>query len=228
MSTFSTYNTQLEAKIANTSEVFYDSETKVQAVNDAIEELLKKYDIPEMTKRSTLTFSALGIAAKPADYFRMVKLWDVDSSGIETSEYDYLENDLFDKLSSTSSYYWTEDYVVADTTRELLVRPIDSGELQVRYMKQASAVESSGVTDSGLSAIWDEAVALGAAKRLFQMANRWDEAREFERLQKEELAETYLSIKNPGGIKQNSRVKSRFERRSLLGGFLQSYNIRNS
>jgi len=218
MSTFSDYNTQLEMKIANTSETFFDSGTKVQAVNDAIIEILDNYDIPEMIKRDEITFVS-GIKAKPDDYFRMVKLWDIDANGVETSIFNYLETDKFDKLAANSAYWWTEDYVIADGARELKVLPTDTTTIQIRYVKTPGTVDAAGLTDSNLSSKWDEVVALVAAKRLFQIATRWDEAREFERLAREAMVRVYQAVKNPGGFKQGVRLKSKWDRVSLLGGF---------
>lgn len=216
MSTFSTYNTLIEQKIANSSEIFYDSEMKMQAANDVISDILDEYDIPEFIKRSTITFDANGLAAIPSDYTRMIKLWETNANGQQLYEYIYLPPDEFDMLASTAAYYWTEDYIVADSERKLKCLPVASGTLDIRYMSPPTAMTTDS-TDSGLSSKWDEAVAYGTAMRLFQNANRYDEAREYERLYRDRVTSTYLFVKNPGGWKQNNRLRSKYERISLLG-----------
>jgi hypothetical protein len=218
MSNFATYNTQISQKIANTSEVFYDEEMKMQACNDVVRQLLQQYDIPEMTKKATITFNALGVVAKPSDYFRMIKLYDVDSNGVETDIFNYIETDKFDKLGSTAAHYWTEDYDILAAAIRLKCKPIDAGTLYIRYVKSFTEMTDTS-TDCGLSTAWDEVVAFGAASRLYNISGRYDEAREMDRLLQQRTMETYGALKNPGGYKQNSRLKSKWERQSLLGGF---------
>jgi len=213
MSTFTTYNTIIEMQLANTSEVFYDSEMKRQAANDTIKELLIRYDIPEMIRKpqttGLLTFTS-GKVTKPTDYYRMVKLWG-ETSGVQDKEYQYLEPDEFDRRSATDSYYWTEDADPSDAVRKLWVLPSSTTTVYCRYIKAPTDMTDDDI-DSGLSSAWDECVALGTTMRLLQNAGRYDEAREFERLYRQKTAEVYLSVKNPGGIKQNSRLKSKYER----------------
>lgn len=222
MSVFSTYNSIIEKYIANNSEVFFDNPMKAQAINDTVQELLEEYDIPEMVIRSTITFSALGVAAKPSDYFKMSKLWDVDTNGIEQSVYDYIDPYKADSLASTAAYYWTEDYSVADAARKLKCWPINAGTLQIRYIKTPGTVDTTDTTDSGLSSRWDKTVAFGAAKALLYNAGRFDEADRMEKEYLKKKISTYLAVKNPGGVKEAARLKSVYERKSLLGGFSSS------
>lgn len=284
MSNYTTYDAVISNKLANTSEIFYDAEMKREACNQVVRQILDWYDIPEMTVKGHITFDSNGIATKPSDYTRMVKLWssakagsitafanagggevtvtsaahglangniveilgttsyngiftiqDVTtntfnivaafvaddatgtwSHGAELSEYIYLVPDVFDEQAPTASYYWTEDYVASASARRLKVLPVSSGVLNIRYI-QAETAMNDDVIDSGLPSTWDEVVAHGAVSRLFQNANRYDEAQEHERLYKRLAADVYVSVKNPGGIKQNNRLKSKFERISQLG-----------
>lgn len=213
MSDFTVYNSLLENKIANTSEVFYTNEMKRQEANNTIEEILLEYDPPEFIRKpsttGTITF-ATGKVAKPSDYMRMVKLWDTDDN-----EYHYIAPDDFDYLDDTASYYWTEDYDPADDTRKLFIKPTSATALNIRYIKQPTEMNDDS-TDCGLSSHWDEAVAYGTAMRLLQNSNRYDEAREMERLYTEKKAEAYMAVKNPGGIKQGNKLKSAYKRKTLL------------
>lgn len=85
MSLYSTYNTELEYAISNESEAFFETDKKVKACNDVISELLEEYDIYEMQKKATITFDSYGIASRPSDYFKMVKLWSSQSEGAITA-----------------------------------------------------------------------------------------------------------------------------------------------
>jgi hypothetical protein len=185
-------------------------------MNDTITELLREYSLPEMVKRATITFDASGIAALPSDYFRMVKLWETDTTGIQLVEYNWLEPADFDQHASTDSYYWTEDYITADAARKLKCLPIDSGTIDIRYVITPGTVDTSSLVDSKLSSLWDSVVAFGAAKMLFLNAGRVPEAQIVEREYLKRKASTYLSIKNRGGTKQNPKLISKYARRTLL------------
>ncbi len=212
MSTYSTYNTMIESKIANTSEIFYDEEMKRQEMNNTIDQMLQDYDIPEFIRKpagGTLAFVG-GKADHPADFFRVVKFWNDDNN-----EYTYLPPTDFDQLSATSSYYWTTDYDESDSTRKFFIKPEAVTSLNMRYIKKFTELIAP-TTESGLSSSWDEVVAYGTASRLFQNSNRYDESREYERLYRQRLAEVFLALKNEGGIKENARLRSKYERTSLL------------
>ena len=165
MSTFDTYDNLIEQKLANTSEVFFTPEVKLQAANDTIAEILKEYDIPEFTRRPSttgqLTFAS-GKADFPADYFRMTKLWKTGTSGIESNIYTYIVPDDFDQLSSTAAYYWTEDYDPDDDTRKLMIKPTTETAVDCRYVKNPTTMTVS-TDESGLSSKWDECVAYGSS-----------------------------------------------------------------
>ena len=226
MSTFATYDNLIEQKLADTSEVFFTAEVKAQATNDTINEILREYDIPEfMVRPSTtgqITFAS-GKADFPSDYVRMIKLWKNGASGVEQNIYTYIVPDDFDQLSDTAAYFWTEDYDPDDDTRKLFLKPISDTAIECRYIKSATTLVVA-TDESGLASTWDECVAYGATMRCLQQASLYDEARELERLYMEKRAEVYLSVKNPGGIKQGSKLKSRWGRYSLLGKTGGSYN----
>jgi hypothetical protein len=214
MSTYSTLNTLVEQKLANTSEIFYDPEMKRQAANDTVTEILQEYDIPEFIRKPTttglFTFTS-GKASKPTDYFRMVKMWDVDSTGIEDKEYMYKEPADFDQLATTDSYYWTEDYDASDSTRKLYIKPTTTTSVYIRYIKTPTEMTDDSI-DCGLSTQWNEAIALGTVMRLYRNAKMYDEAREMERLYRQKKADTYMAVKSTGGIKENKRLRSKYER----------------
>jgi len=141
----------VEQKVANTSEVFFDTAMKRQATNDVIKEILQQYDVPEMTVKGNLRFID-GKCVKPSDYFRMVKLWD----DANDNEYSYFPPDRFDYLDSTASYYWTEDYDLKDKARRLLVRPRPTSDVTTgNIVLNFNFNEGSGTTatDSSINSL---------------------------------------------------------------------------
>jgi len=216
MSNYNTYDAQVSNKIANTSEIFYDEAMKRQEMDNTIEEILRMYDIREFRRKTTIEFDSSGEADKPDDYFRMKKLWDVDSNGVQTSEYHFVEPDDLDGQATTASFWWTEDW---DGTEFILkCFPIDSDELQIRYIARPTALTNT-TTDCGLSSDWDEAVVWGTIFRLYQNAGRYEESQTYKLYYDRALSKCWLATKNIGGIKQNNRIKSKWDRISLLGGF---------
>jgi hypothetical protein len=167
-----------------------------------------------MTKRATLAFTT-GVAAKPSDYYRMVKLWDVDANGIEDTLYQYMPESEFDELALDASYYWTEDYVIADSARELLIRPNDTATLQIRYVSTNTTM-SDDSTDSGLTSRWDEAVSLWTCYRLLNIDGSNEEAQMMRDEAIEMIKSTVMAKRFPGGFKSGRRLKSYYENKDYL------------
>lgn len=215
MATYSEYDEIISQKLANTSELFFDENMKRQEINNTLLELTNEYALPELKKKATITFDALGKASKPADYQKMIKLYDVATSGIQSNEYSYLPESDFDSLATTAGYYWTEDYDTVTDLRKLMARPIDCGTLQIRYYKTFTTLSDSA-SDSGINSMWNECVALGATYRLLKNAGRYDEAGLFQEEYNDKKLETYLRVKKEGGVKGNNRFRSKYERVSQL------------
>lgn len=218
MSVFTTYNTIVEQKLANNSEVFFTSEMKRQAANEVTKEIVQQYDLPELIRRPSTSGTlivASGVAAFPSDYFRLVKFWLEDSDNIESAEFIYIRPEEFDGLSDTAAYFWTEDYDPSDDTRKFFFKPTTETAIHMRYIQQATEMTTDS-TDNGLSSQWDDIIGFLTVARLLQNAGRYDEAQFFENTGNARLRDVYGSVKNPGGVKQNARFRSKYERRSQL------------
>lgn len=213
MSTFTTYNTLIEQRLANTSETFFTPEMKRSQTNQAILDITKKYDLPEFMVDDTLTLTS-GLVDIPADFLRMVKVWSVDGNGIEDQEYMYIPPEEFDNLETTAAYYWTILYKEASSSRRIEIRPTSVTSLKFRYVTLPTTM-SNDSTDSGLSALWDEPVALFACHRLLRNAGVYDEAQVVLQEAQELIASAYLAVKNEGGFRAGRRFRSIYERRSL-------------
>lgn len=220
MSSYSTYNNRVSRKLGTSSEDFWTAAMRCEAINDAIDEFLNQYDLArEMIKRSTIAFSATGIASIPSDYFKMVKLWDVDSDSIEENQYTYITPDEYDKRDSTDGYYWTEDYDTSSAAIVLKCLPIDAGTLQIRYIKEYTNVVTTASTDSGLSSKWDEIIAVSATIRLLEASGEDVETAKADKLRmtKQSLISSAIqAVQNAGGWKAAPRFKSVWNRISLL------------
>lgn len=228
MSTYSEYNTVIQQKLGSREEGFWEPAMKAQAINDSIREILDIYDLPEMMIRSTITFNALGVAAKPSDYFRMAKLWDVDSNGIETDRYTFITPDEFDGLATSASYYWTEDYDTTAGAIRLKCKPIDAGTLQIRYVKEFTEVVTTASTDDGLSGRWKEAISLLASSRLLVNSGEAQETAKADLLKRDSFAlipKKYTKLKTIGGIKGNPRIRSYYETHSILSNYRTNQKV---
>jgi len=285
MSNYTAYNNQLENKIANVSEVFYDEDMKRTEMNNTTKEILRMYDVREFRRKTMITFDSAGIASKPSNYFRMKELWDVlkkgaitafsdaggglvtvtsaahtliagnvvmiagttsydgtyyisnvttntfditatwvaddatgtFGTGVRTNIYNFIEVDETDYFAPTQAHFWTEDDVDGDGTFKLKCWPINSGILNIRYIARPVDMATDS-TDNGLAADWDEAVIYGTVSRVYANAGR-PEWQEYQLKYEDACAKAWAATKNIGGIKAGTRVKSRYDRQSLLGGF---------
>jgi hypothetical protein len=207
MSTLATYKALLSQKLGTTGTGFQTTESREAAINEAIGDIYAMYDIPDLFKVATLTFAS-GKAAKPTDYFRMIKMWDATES---TPEYTYLPEDIFDQQSDTASSYWTEDYDTVTSTRKIFIKPTSETSVRIRYVvKPETLVDDSD--ESNLPANWDDVVAYYAASILANNAAQYDRYQAMKREGDEMAAKAYASTKNRGGVKGGVRLRSRYEK----------------
>lgn len=213
MSSLAVYKALVTEKLGTSSTSFHTDQARTDAINEAISDICNSYDIPAMFIRSTLTFSS-GLAAIPSNFFRMVKVWDPTT---ETNEFTYITTDLFDGLSSTDGNYWTIDYDISSSTRKFNVLPTATTTVNVRYVKRPTVLVSSS-DESGLPIDWDDAVAYGAAAILANNAKDFNKMKSME-VQAEKMASrAYGATKNVGGVKGYSRLRSAYEKYSILDG----------
>jgi len=212
MSTYSAYNQIINNRLGNSTTVFYTQEMRLQEINNAVNDLLAKYDLPEMIKVANLSVTS-GIASKPSDFFRHIKLWSVDANGIELNEYVYTMPDIFDTLASTAAYYWTEDFNIAANGRRLLFKPSTTVTLKFRYLKKATTLTSEN--DNGLSSEWDEAIALQAVKRLMKNSGQLEEAQFVDVEASDTMTSVYSAKQNvPGQVPR--KLKSAYAKYNYL------------
>ena len=121
---------------------------------------------------------------------KMKKLWEEDTNGLQINEFQYVPEDMFDRQASTASYIWTIDYDTSDSTRKIYVKPVDAGTLDIRYYKLTTDLTAT-VTESGLDAVWNETIALGATTRLLKNAGRYNDAQIFDQEYRDRKTDTY-------------------------------------
>lgn len=218
MSTFNEYNNILEGKLGNTSESFYDEAMKRSEFNSTLLEIVQMYDIPYMSKKTTLTFDEDGLCDIPSDFVRMGKLFSVDSDGVQISKFEYVKPVDTDGLSSSSSGYWTIDYDEDSESMKIKVYPNEETTLKVRYYSKPSELVDS-TTESRLDKNWDEAVVYGAISKLYGNAGRYEEAMFYENLYNKSLAKAWSLVRNPGGVYQGDKLKTSLSTTNFLGGF---------
>ncbi len=207
MSTFSRYNQVVTQKLATAGLTFFTAEMRKQAVNEAIEQLVQRYDIADMIITSTLSFVS-GVASRPSKYFKMAKLW------IDSKEYEYITPDEADGLDSTASYYWTEDSD-GSGVRTLKIYPSNTETLKIRYYVIPDKLTDES-SESGLPAVWDDVIAYQACEILAENAGRYDEAQRYGAVGDRRTMEVIGATKNRGGKKEYPKFKSIYSTKSLL------------
>lgn len=212
MSTYTSYNQIISSRLGTSATVFYTQEMRLQEINNAVNDLISKYDLPELIKVANLTVTS-GVATKPSDFFRHLKLWSVDANGIELNEYIYTIPDNFDRLPSTSAYYWTEDFSLTAGARRLLFKPATTVTLRFRYLKTPTTLTDSN--DNGLSADWNEAIALNATQRLFNNAGQLQEAQLLEIEANDKIGSVYGAKQNVAG-QVSRKLKSAYSKYNYL------------
>lgn len=224
MSTLATYQTLLSEKLATTSTTFFTAQMRLNAINYALNDLYNQYDVPELMKVGTISSgtsysSGPLISDFPSDYGRMVKLWWTDTDGVN-NELTYITPDQFDDLdyTDTGAYFWTEDWDTHATAgRKLFYAPntlLASGTLHTRYVKKIVAL-AVDTDDSGINTSWDDAVAYVAASILLENAkdNKADTMRA---MGSRAASQAYGGQKNRGGVKGYARLRSVYEKYSIL------------
>ena len=212
MSTLSTYKTKLTEKLAQTSTAFHDATVRISAINEAIQNICEGYDIYDLVQKSTLTFAS-GKAAIPATFFRMVKLWLTSDIN---REFTYLPEDLFDVQSSNAaSDFWTIDYDTVSQTRAFYIVPTTETAFTMRFVRKPTTLALDN-DESGISANFDDVVAYWAASILLTNERTINVAQEMERKARALCVSAIQSKAKQGGVKQGMRLRSRFEKYSLL------------
>lgn len=210
MSTLSTLKTLLTQKLATSQTGFHSSANRTAAINEAIGEMALEYEIPELLRKGTLTITS-GVAAFPTNFLRMIKLWDVTDQSIE---FTYIYPDQFDGLSASTSYYWTIDYNVAAAARRILVLPTSKTSAYIRYMVNPTEMSAES-DDSGISSLWDDAIAYRACAVLFRNEQNpaWQLA---EQMADDHIKKITQALTPDGGAKAGNRLISRYEKYPLL------------
>jgi hypothetical protein len=214
MSTLETYINLVEKKIANDSDLFYSFEMKRLAINDAVLELCQQYDINELRVTGTINFIS-GMATIPADLAYMDKLWQEDGNGNILYVYNWEDPDVFDSINDNSYAYWTVDYDTGAADHMLFIKKVETITLETRYYKPPTEMTESG-DDSGLTSKWDEAIAYQAAAKLYENADRPQEAQYYFSQAAKRAKTPVLFTRNQGGIKDQPGFKSQYARTGYL------------
>ena len=210
MSTLSTYKQLVSQKLGTSGLGFFAEDMRTAAINEAVGDIYGAYDIPQLFKVATLTFTS-GKATIPSDYFRMIKVWDATDP---TPEYMYLTEDQFDTQSATASPYWTEDYDTVSSTRKLFLKPTSVTSVRIRYVVRPTTLTTDS-SDSLLPDDWNDVVAYGAAAILANNAGKYDRYKAMKAEYEDMAAKAFGSVKGRGGVKQGSRLRSIFEKRPI-------------
>lgn len=215
MSTYNKYNEGIENSLGNSSEIFFEEPMKKEAVNWAVLEIAQMYAIQSLSKKASVTSDADGLIDYPSDYMRMIRLFD--SANVST-KYEYVEPLTMDDMGDNESYYWTSDKVLDGDDEQIHIRPKAVANLTMRYYRLPTEIVND-TDESGLSKHWDKAVVSGAVYRLVENASGYQEATVYREAFENAVRKAWGHVRDIGGVKSNTKVKSIYARKRLLGGF---------
>jgi hypothetical protein len=214
--TLSDLKQSLTAKLATTNTTFHTEAVRTEAINEAITDICESYDVNALFKRATLTIAS-AICTIPTDMLRVVKIWDPTNQSIE---YEYIPEDLFDPKASTEAYYWTVDYDVATLVRVMKFLPATTTSDYISYKKVPTHLENdSDVTDMPDQFL--DGIAYGAAAILLRNEASFERSQSMSIEGDAMVKKAVLSLRNVGGVKQHLRLRSVFEKQSILDGIQQ-------
>lgn len=207
MSTLSTYRGIVNKKLGTTSVNYHTQEARDLAINNAIEKFVGDYVPKELRKRATLTVAS-NITDFPSDILAednhaILKIWDDDTN----KEYFYLEPNEYDGMEGK---YYTLDYNVSAADTRILVADDDATSLEIRYIKEPTALSTS-TDDSGLLSNSDDIIAGLATIDLLRNEGRYDEANTLEVAVRDDI----MQWQSGYGF-QPKRLKSVYERTGYL------------
>lgn len=125
---------------------------KTLAANAAREYILLNYDVREFIKTATLTFAS-GVASKPADYLRAVKMIKTDDS---TYQYFAVDEDQFDE--SLSRHFTLKD---SSGTEKFFIQPTSITSTILRYVHLPD--DMTDASETGFNNYWRQAHAAYSA-----------------------------------------------------------------
>lgn len=205
-STLSTLKTLLTQKLGQSNTGFHSEPNREAAINEAIGDIAEAYgqNIIELIKRDTLTLVS-GEAADPADFLRMMKVWDTDDN-----EFTFLTPDEFDPIDDDSGgNYWTRDYSTTASAVRIMVKPTDVTSLNIRYVIVPTTLSDDADTTE-IPTLFDEGIAYMAASILYK--NEHNPAFQFmDEAASRSIMSSLQSIRKHGGSKQGERLRSRYE-----------------
>lgn len=206
MSALQVYKNLLSRKLSTSSTNFYDDDSRIQAINDALRQFTDEYQPIELRKKATITFAldadSNNIGSFPSDlstHNRVHRLWDKSAH----RKFIYIEPDKFYDLSSD---VWTYDYNEANDAMRIYIAVTDITSLECHYTKDP-ALLSNDNDESGINAKADELIALYAAEKLFFDAKDVDGMA----LIRELKATTVRAWQGQYGM-TSRRLKSKYER----------------
>ncbi len=211
MSTLSTYKSALTYRLASSNTAYHSDDERKSAINEAIGDIAERYDISALYKRATLTITS-GTCNLPTDCLRVVKIWDPTT---QTIEYEYITEDDYDQRASTESYYWTIDYDTATALRKMKFLPTTATSAYIRYIKVPATLSADADT-SDLPTQFDDAVAYKAAAILLRNERSFDAYKAMDMEGDSMTIKAINALKWQGGVKSGTRLKSRYEKYSLL------------
>lgn len=179
------------------------------ALNRAIRYILRRYDIPQYLQKTTISFTN-GVALSPNNMLRPLKLFTNDNI-------EYIQRD-FDRFDYDRSFTYTLLYDSVANATKMHTYPQRTQTLNFYYI-QSEARLVSGSQLTRFSEVWEDAIASKACEFLLRQSNSLQRAQDMKQLADEHLGDAWQTERSGLQGKEDQRLQSVFEKKSLLGSF---------
>jgi len=200
--------------LGTTETNLFTEERRINSINRAIRYVLKRYDIPAYTVKSTLQFVS-GACNAPTDMLRPAKLYKT-----ATNEYIMRDFDVFE-------YNLPQTYMIKFNTttdvQQLLIYPNETTTMYFWYIQLPAAL-ATGTDEVRFSLCWEEAIAAKACELLLRNTNSVSRKQDAKELADELIGDAWQSERSLLQGKEDQRLQSVFEKKSLLGAWNSFYD----
>jgi len=192
----------------------YTEQRRISAINRAIRYVMKRYDITEYTQQTTLTVTN-GTGNLPDDFLRPAKLY-------KQPQFEYLQVD-FDRFGYQLPNTYTVKFDTATSRRIINVYPAETTQFYFWYIQLPDILAEDDDTVR-FQVYWEEALAAKSVELLLMGSRLAGPATTMKAYADELFADAWQTERSFLQGKEDQRLQSVFEKRSLLWGWQNLYN----
>lgn len=154
--------------LANSKTGSFSETERVQAINDAIKEIMYFAEWPQLTVSADISFTT-GVGSLPTGFFKAIRLYEENSDDTVKTEYEFIEQ--ADSISQNDATYTITDN--GSGTQVLKIYDNETITLRFWYIKRPFSTDlASGSDVTGLDADFDLPIAMISSARLIRNKNK--------------------------------------------------------